>query len=501
MVAEWIWIEKWQAGRLGEAEVEVLREEAHARTARAMLGMVRAEGGIFIKMGQHMCASPVLPRVYVETLRVLMDNAIARPVQETEKTWRDEIGGELRGEFAQFREEPIATASLAQVYDATLPDGRRVAVKVQHRDVARLFKVDMRIAEAYYGFLSLFFPGLDFSFAVQEMDRAFSEELDFNLEATNGRKAREMFQRPGSPVVVPAIVDRLSTRRVLVMEYEEGFRVDNVEAMRRAGLEPRLVAKTLISLFSEMMFVRGFVHCDPHPGNILVRPAPGTPEGFKLILLDHGTYQTLPPSVRLTFARIWKGVISANQRAVEDATAEFGIDRKYGRFVGFILTFSPPTKDPLVADERVSHKEVEGMIENLLEVEDIHQAHDKVVEFSQMFEKLPRELLLIIKTNNLLRFLNEQLGSPVNRFAIMGKYCLEGLAEAEAAEAARRGAVSSRGLAVMTRGYLEELRMRVVIWLAPLLQWAYIDVYLRVTAPKMRQLLLAKQGERVNFLA
>jgi len=110
------------------------------------------------QMGQHMCASPVMSKVYVDVLRVLMDNAVPRSMEETEQTWRDEFGVEIRDQFAEFDDNPIATASLAQVYRARLNDGRKVAVKVQHRDVARLFKVDMGILSVYYKAVSWFLP-------------------------------------------------------------------------------------------------------------------------------------------------------------------------------------------------------------------------------------------------------------------------------------------------------------------------------------------------------
>lgn len=296
-----------------------------------------------------MCASPVVPRIYVDVLKVLMDNAIPRSLEETEQTWRDEFSTEIQSQFATFDPNPIATASLAQVYQGTLKDGRKVAIKVQHRDVARLFRVDMSILAAYYGLLSVIFPGFNMDFFVEELDRAFGEELDFDLEAKNGKKAKELFQKPGTPIIVPAVIDELSSSKILTMEYEEGVRIDNLPALKKFGVDIKQVSKELITLVSKMMFVDGFVHCDPHPGNILVRPAKN-PQGFELILLDHGTYQNLTEDVRYNFSKLWMSVITANTRGVEEATEGFGLDKKYAPFVGFVLTFSLPTKDPLIAD-------------------------------------------------------------------------------------------------------------------------------------------------------
>jgi len=149
--------------------------------------------------------------------------------------------------------------------------------------------------------------------------------------------------------VIPEIIDQFSSRKILTMKFEEGVRVDDLAALRSLKIDPVSVSKHLISLFSEMMFIKGFVHCDPHPGNIFVRPS-NNASGCELVLLDHGSYQSLSEEVRYNYALIWKSVILADFFGLEKATERFGIDPKFAKFVGFLLTFSPPTKDPLVAD-------------------------------------------------------------------------------------------------------------------------------------------------------
>jgi len=500
LVAKWLWIEKWQKTRLSNEELNALRSQAHEKTAATFLKAIRRLGGVFIKQGQHMCASPVLPPIYVETLKVLMDNAIPRHIQETDQTWREEFGVNLKDSFVSINENPIATASLAQVYEAQYIDPEskekkpvKVAVKIQHRDVARLFGVDLAIGKFYYAAVGLIFPDFDFTYMVEEIERAFFEELDFELEAFNGRKAQKLYQRDDNPIIIPDIIGKYSTRKVLTMKFEEGFRIDDVKLIKENGLNKAKIVTELVKIFSEMMFVTGYVHCDPHPGNILVRKTtnPRNKYGFDIILLDHGSYQTLTDDVRCNYAKIWKGVITADQKMVEEATVKgFGIDKKFARFVGFALTFTPPTKDPLIANvDTFSQDEWEDLALDILEAKDMQEVNDRFSEFSKVFELLPRSLLLILKSNNLIRFINEQLGSPVNRFSIMGSYCVKGVLDLET-----RG--QSRFAAGIKR-YYELAKIRLFTWLHPLFQLA-IEYYLKFAFPKLGN-LINKRG--IQFFA
>ena len=105
------------------------------------------------------------------------------------------------------------------------------------------------------------------------------------------------------------------------------------------------------------------------------------------MLLDHGTYQHLPKDVMYNFAKIYYSVITGNQRGVEVGTEGFGIDKKYARFVGFLLTFSPPTKDPLATAEKFSHEDMEALASDIMNVENIHEAQAEIAEYAMVVEK------------------------------------------------------------------------------------------------------------------
>ena len=290
MVAEWLMIEKIGPHVVESSdELNEWRDKAHKHTAKRLLRLVRAQGGIYVKSGQHLCASPVMPPVYVDTLKVLMDNAVEQPMAETERTFMEDFGVDIHKDFARIDPTPIATASLAQVYRGRMrnddgTDGPEVAIKVQHRSVNRLFDVDLSTMQFIYAAAAYVLPNFDMRIVAEEMSRAFREELDFMTELQNCIEVHANFL-DRKDLCVPVVFPERCSDRVLTMEFEEGVRIDDLEGIkyeiiifgcflccftyemnRKMELDPAKIMTTLMEVFSEMMFQYGFVHCDPHPG-------------------------------------------------------------------------------------------------------------------------------------------------------------------------------------------------------------------------------------------
>lgn len=152
-------------------------------------------------------------------------------------------------------------------------------------------------------------------------------ELDFRHEASNLRRCRDFFCPPSSSsdsdgagggslagrVVVPDVVDLLSSHRVLSMSFEHGVRLTDGKGIDELGIERGAVTRLLSEAFCSQIFLGGFVHCDPHPGNLLVRCHPnGRPGEPQLVLLDHGLYRDIPETFQLVYARLWRGLITGN---------------------------------------------------------------------------------------------------------------------------------------------------------------------------------------------
>jgi aarF domain-containing kinase len=435
------------------------RQELWMDVAVRLRDLARENGGIYVKAGQHLCVQPVAPLPFRQILRVLMDDASSRPFEEDEKTFSEEFDGlKPRDVFLEFDEKPIASASLAQVYKAKTKMGEDVAVKIQQRPVARFLWVDLATIETYYAVLGYLIPGLRFAWLAKETRRHMTEELDFRLEAKNckdmGRLLKEECGFKEEEVTVPKIHDSLSTKRVLTMEFADGTRVDNVEKMRENKVDAYKVAKTIQEAFATLTFEHGFAHGDPHPGNLLVD------KNGKVTILDHGVVRRLDEPTRETWCQVWLALIRNDENEMRNAVEKLGINPEMHKFFGIILALAPArviedrfkkadssstsssrADEVVVTENKRASTEPTTTRENETNNDSLSMSDKreifrtvlkvKLEDQSKLFESLPRDLLMVLKANNLLRYVNEQLGSPVNRYRIIARSAKNGLEKRE----------------------------------------------------------------------
>jgi aarF domain-containing kinase len=276
------------------AQQQARLDAAHSRNAERLKGLLFANRGIYIKLGQHMgLLDYLLPPEYVNAMRGCFDEAPASPWSAVRGTFRQELGKSPDEVFASFEREPIASASLAQVHVATLKgSGETVAVKVQHPGLQSMARAEIGLLEGLLRVVYWALPQADLQWLVDEVKFNLPRELDFQHEAQNAKRARTLLQRFGDRVVVPRVLSELSTSRILVMDYEPGCQIaDKATIEGEYGLNPREVARLMSEIFCEMVFVHGFVHCDPHPGNLLVRCCPSDQNRPQIVVLDHGLYR------------------------------------------------------------------------------------------------------------------------------------------------------------------------------------------------------------------
>jgi len=272
--------------------------ELHTRGAQKMLTMCLANGGIYVKLGQHIAQLDyIVPEPYTKALSALFRTNMTSSWEDVVKVIREDLGAEPEELFGSIERTPLASASLAQVHRATARDtGAPLAVKVQHPNLREICDADMAAVAVAVKLAGWLFPD-DFTlqWLLEEMKVYLRRELDFESEARNVERCRRFFSCAGAgaaladAVVVPGVVHSLTTPRVLTMTFEEGCSVTDIDALRKMNISPSLVTKLLCETFCSQIFLGNFVHCDPHPGNVLIRQHPncaaGTPQ---LVLLDHG---------------------------------------------------------------------------------------------------------------------------------------------------------------------------------------------------------------------
>jgi len=181
---------------------------------------------------------------------------------------------------------------------------------VQHKWIKEQVPGDLRMIEVAVDIAKWLFPDFKYGWLAEEFRDKLPRELDFNREASNCKRCGEMFKN-NKRVKVPKVYDQFTTNRTLVMSFETGISVAHVKEMHRQGIDLRKLAQLISETFSDMIFKEGFVHADPHPGNMFVRKVEGSTKGeAEIVLLDHGIYTELPKATRLAYNRLWRGILS-----------------------------------------------------------------------------------------------------------------------------------------------------------------------------------------------
>jgi ubiquinone biosynthesis protein len=243
---------------------------ARGRHLREMLDEL---GPTFVKFGQLLSTRPdIVPPDIIAELRSLQDDVRPFPYADVERTIREELGQPVERLFTEFDVEPLAAASIGQVHRATLPNGRRVVVKVQRPNAPRQIEADLSLMYQAARLAKERIRALDFIDAneiVDEFGRSIRQELDYRLEARNADAFHKDFA--GHPhVSVPRVYWTYTRSRVLTLEYLDGVQLADLDVEHWSLDQRRRLAYLITESWMTMIFRNGFFHGDPHPANILI---------------------------------------------------------------------------------------------------------------------------------------------------------------------------------------------------------------------------------------
>ncbi len=363
-------------------------------------------GPSFIKLGQLLSTrDDILSFEFVNEFKKLQDQVQPLPLSAISGVVENELGKPLTALFDHFNSESIAAASVAQVHEAKLLSGERVAVKVIRPDILPIIRNDIRLM--YYlarkiekrsqkgrmlGVINL----------VKEFERTIFNELDMFIEAGNIERFRNNFKHTPE-MHICKVYREYTSRSVLVMDYIDGIKVDQVEAIKAAGIDPGEVALIGLRSFSRQLMEFGFFHADPHPGNTIVM------SDGRVSIIDFGLMGYVDDEMMKELANICLGFADHDYGLVMDALKKMGLlDKKAIHLKEF--------KDDL--------KEVsEPFYGRPLSTISVREVYDKVMQLVLKHQiTMPRNLLLIFKTFVQNEAIGKKLGSTSSILQIARPY-------------------------------------------------------------------------------
>nr|CAG4718067.1 unnamed protein product [Naegleria fowleri] len=438
----------------GVTEEEILEHKSavHRRSAQRLVQLCLANGGVFIKAGQHIASlNQVLPVEFTEGFKPCQDRAPTRPWSVIEAFIREELTGVKRVEkgasdplydvyFSRIESKPIAAGSLAQVHVAYLKGSdNKVALKVQYPDLRETLSSDTKLLKRLIAMAEFAFKDIKLQWICNEFELNLPFELNFFNEAKNcyllGQKLATV-PKLRDHVRTPHVYWTHCTDKVLTIEFVDGFKVTDIHSMREKGIDIDVsyISYLLSHAFSEQIFSKAFIHADPHPGNIICCRKRGLwSDNIELVLIDHGLYHQLDNDFRILYCRLWKAIVDYNKEELIEVSKQLGLTDSKNKQDGPLMSellkviLTARAHDP---NEDLYTVHTQGSQQK-------QQSKNKLLAYSQrhfmdiakVLGDLDRKVLLLLKCNDLLRSIQMDLGVPVNYFIIFAQYAIKAIHE------------------------------------------------------------------------
>ena len=337
-------------------------------------------GPTFIKFGQLLSVrADIFPQDFIRELSILQDEVVSLPFETIKKVIEEELNSPIDKLFSSFDRKPIASASLAQVHTAITKEGSRVVVKVQRPNIKSIIDTDLSIMELLAGWIEkeiMEAREYELLFKVKEIGKNLRSELNFTNEGKAVDRFRTNFSDDES-ILIPKVYWNLCTSKVLTLQHVEGIKITDIDTLESVGLSRNDLAERGVDFIFKQIFVYGYFHADPHPGNILV-----TKDG-KIALLDFGLTGSLDEELVESLSRLLISAVNKDVNQVMNIFTELGV------------VSEDMDMRELKYDLREFIKRYYGIRLARIEVRSI--ADDALEIFRKYRMKFPRDLILLAK--------------------------------------------------------------------------------------------------------
>jgi ubiquinone biosynthesis protein len=297
-------------------------------------------GGAYVKLGQLLSLRPdLVPQEYCEEFRKLLDKMPAFKYEQAKKIIEDELGTSLNKVFKNFDKKPIGSASIAQVHQAQLLNGKKVVVKIQRPKAEQQFESDIQIMYYLAHKVDKYFKDTTVSplQIVQEFERYTKNELNFKIEASNIEQFHEVFKK-STKFVTPKVYSQYTTRKVLVMDYIHGTKLSEIIDKISPKIKREIIKNIADSVFKQVMDA-GIFHADLHPGNMLVLPR------RRIALLDFGIIGKLDKELKQHTIDMIVALVNSDSREVVRTLLKVGLPTEQTNLEQFQLNVDDIMRD------------------------------------------------------------------------------------------------------------------------------------------------------------
>ena len=284
-------------------------------------------GVLMIKLGQFLSSrADLLPEQALAVLSSLQDEVPAEPFIHVVSVIEEELGKPIDQIFSYVESKATAAASLGQVHKAVLVStGEEVAVKVQRPNIDQLVRMDLNSLKFVIRVITRFVNTgnfIDLKGVYREFERTVYEEIDFVSEAANCKRFKEMF-KDDQTLYIPEVYEEYTTRRLLVLEWIDGIKINDYASLEAAGIDRLEVANRTVEAYFHQFFDEGFFHADPHPGNIFVKP--GTPDNGPIIeFVDFGMVGSITSAMKKSMRDLFLSFLTRDSETMVEALSHLG---------------------------------------------------------------------------------------------------------------------------------------------------------------------------------
>ncbi len=310
-----------------KAEGRLVHPAKYTKHAKKAVDSFIELGPAYIKLGQLLSVRPdVLPQPYIDEFAKLQDEVPPAPFEEVRPTIEQALGNSISEVFDSFDKDVVTGASLGQVYRAVYK-GEQVVVKVNRPGIREKIEIDTKVLTKLIPLVGRFIDkSLQFTAKsiIDQFSETIKEEEDYRKEAQNLLMIKKNMISQ-KDVIIPRVYPKISSERVLVLEYIGGMKILDLKSLDEAGVDRRKLARRVAKIFFMMLLSQSLFHADPHPGNISVRLSPDEKKSTQIILYDFGMIGSLDPETRLKLIKFYTALVDFNSSRVVDTMIDLGL--------------------------------------------------------------------------------------------------------------------------------------------------------------------------------